>query len=83
MLIHCTEQIEDMKLFIIFNRVFGTSLKEYKDLSHEEICFLNDCIDEIELEEPEVEECELILSEDDRKFFNDMVKTVNVNCGKC
>jgi len=78
-------KVADVKLFVLFNRYFGTSFKEFKELTDEDKCFLNECVDEIIKDEEdlieEVEEVELVLSEDDKEFLKGIVKPVNINVG--
>ena len=74
-------KVADVKLFVLFNRYFGTSFKEFKELTDEDKCFLNECVDEVIEDEEDLidEEVELVLSEDDKEFLKGIVKPVNIN----
>ena len=76
-------KVADVKLFVLFNRYFGTSFKEFKELTDEDKCFLNECVDEVIEDEEDLidEEVELVLSEDDKEFLKGIVKPVNINVG--
>jgi len=76
-------KVADVKLFVLFNRYFGISLKEFKELTDEDKCFLNECVDDVIKDEEDLidEEYELVLSEDDREFLKGIVKPVNINVG--
>ena len=76
-------KVADVKLFVLFNRYFGTSFNEFKELTDEDKCFLNECVDDVIKDEEDLidEEYELVLSEDDREFLKGIVKPVNINVG--